>query len=147
MLYRRSAPLHLGADNRNVVRHVGRLLDGVRNPCAELSKDGDLILLIERILELRGRDTVRVTKVKGHAGEDMVQGGASSLEIVAPSSWAESAAHGAGNMLGLTLRACSWVGVCLIMLRCGYLKILDVWTDGSRVLDEVSGASSSGSGF
>ena len=68
-----AAPLHLGVDNLNVVRHVGRLLDGVRNPCpAELSKDGDLILLIDRILEQRGRDTVRVTKVKGHADEEVV---------------------------------------------------------------------------
>ena len=32
---------------------------------AGLVKDGDLILLIDRILEMRGRETVRVTKVKG----------------------------------------------------------------------------------
>ena len=68
--------LHLGVDNLSVVRHVGRLFDGVRNPClAELIKDGDLILLIERTPDLRGSDTVRVTKVKGHADEDMVQAG------------------------------------------------------------------------
>ena len=44
-------------------RHVSRLSDGVRHLCpAELLKDGDLILLIDRILQQRGRDTVRVTK-------------------------------------------------------------------------------------
>ena len=73
---RRQRTFHLGVDNLNVVRHVRRLLDGVRHPCpAELLKDGDLVLLIDRILELRGRDTVRVTKVQGHADEDMVQAG------------------------------------------------------------------------
>ena len=51
-------------------------MDGVRNLCpAELIKDGDLILLIERILELRERDTVRVTKVQGYADEGVVQAG------------------------------------------------------------------------
>ena len=33
----------------------------------ELLKDGDLLLLIDRMLRLRGLDTVRVSKVKGHA--------------------------------------------------------------------------------
>ena len=74
LLCRASASLHLGVDNLNVVRHVGRLLDGVRHPCpSELVKDGDFILLIDSILRQRERDTVRVTKVKRHADEDMVQ--------------------------------------------------------------------------
>ena len=38
----------------------------------ELVADGDLLVLIRRMLDLRGRDTVRVTKVKGHADEGMV---------------------------------------------------------------------------
>ena len=38
----------------------------------ELVNDGDLLLLIDRMLHLRGRDTVRISKVKGHADEDMV---------------------------------------------------------------------------
>ena len=33
------------------------------------------ILLIDRTLCQRGTDTVRVTKVKGHAAEDIVQAG------------------------------------------------------------------------
>ena len=41
----------------------------------ELVTDGDLLILIRRMLDLRGRDTVRVTKVKGHADEGMVLDG------------------------------------------------------------------------
>ena len=37
---------HLGVDNLNVVRHVGRLLDG------------DLIILIRELLSIRGEGTV-----------------------------------------------------------------------------------------
>ena len=63
----------MSVDNLGVVRHVGRLL----NDCSfaaplELVTDGDLLILIRRMLDLRGRDTVRVTKVKGHADEGMV---------------------------------------------------------------------------
>ena len=55
------------------VCHVGRLLDGNFGSCpAELVKDGDLILLIGRMLEMRGPDTVRISEVKGHADGDMV---------------------------------------------------------------------------
>ena len=55
---------------------VGRLLDGhVGSRLAELVKDGDLILLICRMLRLGGLDTVRITKVKGHADEGMVRDG------------------------------------------------------------------------
>ena len=47
--------IHLGVDNLGVVRHVGRLLDGrATSRPVELVKDGDLILLIERVfLRLR----------------------------------------------------------------------------------------------
>ena len=44
-------------------------------PPFELVNDGDLLLLIERMLRLRGLDTVRITKVKGHADEVMVLDG------------------------------------------------------------------------
>ena len=48
---------------------------------AELVKDGDLILLIDRILEMRGRETVRATEVKWHADEGMVrEGGVRQLD-------------------------------------------------------------------
>ena len=57
--------VHLGVDNLGVVRHVGRLLDGrTASRPAELVKDGDLILLIDRVLRLRELDTVRIAEVK-----------------------------------------------------------------------------------
>ena len=71
-----SSAVHLRVDNLGVVRHVGRLLDGHSGSIPfELVKDGDLLLLIQRMLHLRGLDTVRVTKVKGHADEGMVLDG------------------------------------------------------------------------
>ena len=54
--------VHLGVDNLGVVRHVGRLLDGnAGSRPAEFVKDGDLILLVGRMLRLRGLDTVRIS--------------------------------------------------------------------------------------
>ena len=48
-----SGAVHLGVDNLGVVRHVGRLLDGCRGTVPfVLVKDGDLLLLIERMLHL-----------------------------------------------------------------------------------------------
>ena len=68
--------VHLGVDNLGVVRHVGRLLDGNLGSCpAELVNDGGLILLIGRMLEMRGRDTVLISKVKGCADGDVVREG------------------------------------------------------------------------
>ena len=71
-----SGAVHLGVDNLGVVRHVGQLLAGRRSSVPfELVHDGDLLLLIDRMLHLRGLDTVRITKVKGHADEGMVLDG------------------------------------------------------------------------
>ena len=56
----------MGVDNLSVVRHVGRLLDN--RYCSspfELVADGDLLVFIRRMLDLRGRDIVRITMVKG----------------------------------------------------------------------------------
>ena len=50
-------------DNLNVVRHVGRPV--------ELVNDGDHLLLNDRMLQRRGLDTVRITKVKEHADHGM----------------------------------------------------------------------------
>ena len=76
--------MHLGVHNLAVVRHGGRLLDGtVDSRPAEIVKDGDLILLIGRMLEIRGRGPVRVSKVKGHVDESMVlEGGVSELDRI-----------------------------------------------------------------
>ena len=68
-----SGAVQFGVDNLGVVRHVGRLLSGRRGSIPfELVKDGDLVLLSNRMLRLRGPDTVRISKVKGHADEAMV---------------------------------------------------------------------------
>ena len=68
-----SRAVHLGVDNLGVVRHVGRLLRGCRGPKPfELVNDGDLLLLIEQMLDRRGLDTVRISKVKGHADDAMI---------------------------------------------------------------------------
>ena len=65
-----SRGVHLGVDNLNVVRHVGRNAGPF-----QVIPDGDLLCLVHRMLMLRGLDTVKVTKVKGHASEDMVVDG------------------------------------------------------------------------
>ena len=71
-----SCGVHLGVDNLNVVRHVGRLLDGgPRARPFEIVKDGDLLCLVHRMLQLRGLDTVKISKVKGHADDGMVLDG------------------------------------------------------------------------
>ena len=69
-------PCHLGIDNLNVARSIGRLLDhdSLIKPLP-LVKDGDLIALARYMIRTRGRETVRVTKVEGHAeGVDVQQG-------------------------------------------------------------------------
>ena len=60
--------VHLGVDNIIVVRHAGRLLDGVSGARPlELVDDGDLIILIRKKLSIRGEGTVCISKVKRHA--------------------------------------------------------------------------------
>ena len=68
--------VHLGVGHLNVVRHVSLILAGL--PAArlfELCVDGDLLSLVADLIWKRGSDTVQITKVKGHAGEDLVQTG------------------------------------------------------------------------
>ena len=69
-------PCHLGIDNLNVARSIGRLLDhdSLDKPLP-LVKDCDLIALAQYMIRTRGRETVRVTKVKGHAEDVDVQQG------------------------------------------------------------------------
>ena len=71
-----SDAVHVGVDNLGVVRHSGHLLDDCYcSPPFELVTDGDLLVLIRRMLDLRSRDTVRISKVKGHADEALVPAG------------------------------------------------------------------------
>ena len=67
-------PCHLGIDNLNVARTIGRLLDhdSLDKPLP-LVKDGDLVALAQDMIRTRGRETVRVTKVEGHAEDVDVQ--------------------------------------------------------------------------
>ena len=66
----------LGIDNLNVARSVGRLLDhGSLSRPLPLIKDGDLIALARCMIRTRGRETVRVTKIKEHAENVDVQQG------------------------------------------------------------------------
>ena len=58
-----SRAVHLGVDNLGVGRGIVPF---------ELVTDGDLLLLIDRMLRSRGPDTVRISKVKGHADDGMV---------------------------------------------------------------------------
>ena len=58
--------VHLGVDNLGVVRHVGRILDGqASSRVCELLPDGDLLLLIERILHIRGLNYCAYFKGQG----------------------------------------------------------------------------------
>ena len=74
-------PCHLGVDNLNVARSIGCLLDhdSLVKPLP-LVKDGDLIALARYMIRTWGRETVRVTKVKGHAEDVDVQQGRVRLE-------------------------------------------------------------------
>ena len=68
--------VHLGVDNLNVVRYVGRLLDGLSTIRPfQLVDDGDFIILIRKLLSTRGWDTVCISKVKGHDDESLVRNG------------------------------------------------------------------------
>ena len=74
-------PCHFGIDNLHVAETVGRLLDrDCLSQPLPLVKDGDLIALVLYMIHTRGRDTVRVTKVKGHAEDADVQQGRVRLE-------------------------------------------------------------------
>ena len=69
-------PCHLGIDNLNVAWSLHRLLDrdSFGRPLP-LVKDCDLIALAQYLIRTRGRETVRVTKVKWHAEDVDVQQG------------------------------------------------------------------------
>ena len=49
-----SSAVHLGVDNLNVVRHVSWILEGrMSDKPFELTFDGDLLTIIERMVQLR----------------------------------------------------------------------------------------------
>ena len=69
------APNHLGIDNLNVCNNVGKILDGWSGAPFPLCTDGDLLACISHMVHYRGRTSVRVSKVKGHATDAMVADG------------------------------------------------------------------------
>ena len=88
-----SSAIHLGVDNLNVVRHVSRFLEGRASVRPlELTVDGDLLIIIERMIQLRGVQGLKITKVKGHADEDMVAVGRVRVEDRIGNDFADRAA-------------------------------------------------------
>ena len=86
-------PCHLGIDNLNVARTTGRLL--VKDCLVKLLplvKDGDLVAPVQYMIRTRGRETVRVTRVKGHAEDSDVQQGGVWLEYQLENAEADTAA-------------------------------------------------------
>ena len=72
---------HLGTDNLDVARTIGRLLDhGSLSTLLPLVKDGDLAAIVQHIVTAKMPDTVSVTKVKVHAAEADVDQGRVRLE-------------------------------------------------------------------
>ena len=109
-----SSRVRLGVDNLGVVRHVGRLLDG---HCGfapfELVNDGDLLLLVESMLHLGGLDTVRITKVKGHADQSMVlDGRVRELDRLGNNAAYEAADFGCWRVGNAVIDARNLSGVC-----------------------------------
>ena len=76
-----SSAVHLGVDNLNVVRHVSRILDGRagRKPF-ELTIDGDLLTVIEKLILQRVFSPFGFLRLKGHADDDMVAVGRVRVE-------------------------------------------------------------------
>ena len=59
-----SFAVHLGVDNLNLVSHVSRILDGhVGCKPSDLTVDGDLLTVFERMILQRGVQSVRISKV------------------------------------------------------------------------------------
>ena len=86
-------PCHLGIDNLNVARSMGGLLDHdcLAKPLP-IVKDGDLVAIAQYMIQARVRDTVRVTKVKGHATDADVEHGPVRLADKVNNAEADAAA-------------------------------------------------------
>ena len=85
--------IHIGIDNLNVLRGVAALLShwAPRSPLP-LMRDGDLLATIHSVLCLRNFDTVKVSKVKGHATPAMVTSGDVRVEDLVGNNGADAAA-------------------------------------------------------
>ena len=85
--------IHIGIDNMNVLRGEAALLShAVSRSLLPLMKDGDLLATIHSMLNLRGFDTVKVSKAKGHATRAMIASGDVRLEDQVGNNGADAAA-------------------------------------------------------
>ena len=85
--------IHIGIDNLNVLRGVAALLSqNVPRSPLTLVKGGDLLATIHSMLCLRGFDTVKVSKGKGHATRAMVKNGDVRFEDLVGNNGADAAA-------------------------------------------------------
>ena len=85
--------IHIGIDILNVLRGVAAILSHqVPQYPLPLMKDGDLLATIRSMLGLRGFDTVKVAKVKGHATRAMVHSGDVRFEDLVGNNGADAAA-------------------------------------------------------
>ena len=93
LLYQAYSGIHIGIDNLNVLRGAAGLLSRkVPRSSLPIMKDGDLLSIIRSMLCLRGFETVKVSKVRGHATPAMVAGGDVRPEDLAGNNGAEAAA-------------------------------------------------------
>ena len=84
--------IHIGIDHLDVLRGVAKLIDqGITGTPLLLVKGGDLLGAIHSMLCLRGIDTVKVSKVKGHATQAMVDNGDVRLEDLIGNDGADTA--------------------------------------------------------
>ena len=117
-------PRHFGIDNLNVARSIGRLLDSGRlDKPLPLVKDGDLIALVQYMIRTRGRETVRVTKVKGHAEVVDVQQGRVRLLDQQGNAEADTAADSGRRHQSEVLKARSlWYPIMLDLHRFSFCQ-------------------------
>ena len=85
--------IHIGIDNLNVLRNIATLVShNIPRSSFPLMKDGDILATIHSMLSLRGFDTVKVSKVEGHATRAMVDSGDVRLEDLVGNNGAGAAA-------------------------------------------------------
>ena len=85
--------IHIGIDNLKILRGVAAILSRQVLQCLlPLKKDGDLLATIHSMLSLCDFDTVKVSKVKGHATRAMVDSGDVRFEDLVGNNGADAAA-------------------------------------------------------
>ena len=140
-----SCGVHLGVDNLNVVRHVGRMLDdNLGTQPFQVIPDGDLLCLVHHMLLLQGLDTVKVTKVKGHASEDMVvDGRVRDLDRLGNRAADEAADFGRRRVPVRVIDArMNFVGVCnrWYPVVCHFHRFFCGYCQGCSQYDDSGGA-------